>query len=47
MAKKIIGYVKLQLPAGKATPAPAGWTSTRTARVNIMGFCKDSMKEQK
>jgi len=28
MAQKVVGYVKLQIPAGKATPAPPLWVST-------------------
>ncbi len=41
MAKKIIGYVKLQLPAGKATPAPPVGPALGQHSVNIMGFCKE------
>ncbi|HXK72345.1 MAG: 50S ribosomal protein L11 [Clostridia bacterium] len=41
MAKKIIGYVKLQLPAGKATPAPPVGPALGQHGVNIMGFCKE------
>ena len=32
MAKKVIGQIKLQIPAGKATPAPPVWSSIRTTR---------------
>ena len=39
--KKIIGYVKLQLPAGKATPAPPVGPALGQHGVNIMGFCKE------
>lgn len=41
MAKKIKAIVKLQLPAGKATPAPPVGTALGPHGVNIMGFCKD------
>jgi large subunit ribosomal protein L11 len=40
MAKKITGYVKLQLPAGKATPAPPVGPALGQHGVNIMEFCK-------
>src|SRR5690242_11060446 len=38
--KKITGYVKLQIIAGKATPAPPVGPALGQAQVNIMGFCK-------
>ena len=41
MAKKITGYVKLQTPAGKATPAPPVGPALGQHGVNIMGFCKE------
>jgi len=41
MAKKISGYVKLQIPAGKATPAPPVGPALGQAGVNIPGFCKE------
>ncbi|MCL2670621.1 MAG: 50S ribosomal protein L11 [Clostridiales bacterium] len=41
MAKKITGYVKLQIPAGKATPAPPVGPVLGQHGVNIMGFCKE------
>lgn len=41
MAKKVVGYVKLQIPAGKATPAPPVGTALGPHGVNIMGFCKE------
>ncbi|KPU42645.1 50S ribosomal protein L11 [Oxobacter pfennigii] len=41
MAKKIVGMVKLQLPAGKATPAPPVGPALGQHGVNIMGFCKE------
>jgi len=40
MAKKITGYVKLQIPAGKATPAPPVGPALGQQGVNIMDFCK-------
>ena len=40
MAKKITGSVKLQIPAGKATPAPPVGTALGPQGVNIMEFCK-------
>ncbi len=39
--KKITGYVKLQLPAGKANPAPPVGPALGAHGVNIMGFCKE------
>jgi large subunit ribosomal protein L11 len=39
-AKKITGYVKLQIEAGKATPAPPVGPALGQAQVNIMEFCK-------
>jgi large subunit ribosomal protein L11 len=41
MAKKVIGMIKLQLPAGKATPAPPVGPALGQHGVNIMGFCKE------
>ena len=41
MAKKITGFVKLQIPAGKATPAPPVGPALDQHGVNIMGFCKE------
>ena len=40
MAKKITGYIKLQIPAGKATPAPQVGPALGQHGVNIMEFCK-------
>ncbi|MEO6323574.1 MAG: 50S ribosomal protein L11 [Thermoanaerobaculia bacterium] len=40
MAKKITGFVKLQIPAGQATPAPPVGTALGPQGVNIMDFCK-------
>jgi large subunit ribosomal protein L11 len=41
MAKKVVGLVKLQLPAGKATPAPPVGPALGQYGVNIMAFTKD------
>ena len=41
MAKKIVGMIKLQLPAGKATPAPPVGPALGQHGVNIMAFCKE------
>ncbi|HEY4544724.1 MAG TPA: 50S ribosomal protein L11 [Tissierellaceae bacterium] len=41
MAKKVIGLVKLQIPAGKATPAPPVGTALGPHGVNIMQFTKE------
>ncbi len=41
MAKKVMALVKLQVPAGKATPAPPIGPALGQHGVNIMGFCKD------
>lgn len=41
MAKKIVGMIKLQLPAGKATPAPPVGPALGQHGVNIMSFCKE------
>lgn len=40
MAKKIVGMVKLQIPAGNATPAPPVGPALGQQGVNIMEFCK-------
>ncbi|MFN7943719.1 MAG: 50S ribosomal protein L11 [Thermoanaerobaculia bacterium] len=40
MAKKVVGQVKLQIPAGQATPAPPVGPALGQAGVNIMDFCK-------
>ncbi len=40
MAKEITGYVKLQIPAGKANPAPPVGPALGQHGVNIMEFCK-------
>ena len=41
MAKKVVKQVKLQIPAGKASPAPPVGPALGQAQVNIMGFCKE------
>jgi large subunit ribosomal protein L11 len=41
MAKKILGYIKLQVPAGSATPSPPIGPALGQRGVNIMGFCKE------
>ena len=41
MAKKVIQLVKLQIPAGKANPAPPVGPALGQAGINIMGFCKE------
>lgn len=41
MAKKIVKIIKLQIPAGKANPAPPIGPALGSAGVNIMGFCKE------
>ena len=41
MAKKVTGYIKLQIPAAKATPAPPVGPALGQHGVNIMGFCKE------
>tara|TARA_Y100001960_G_scaffold30697_1_gene26752 strand:+ start:795 stop:1220 length:426 start_codon:yes stop_codon:yes gene_type:complete len=49
VAKKISGYIKLQIPAGQANPAPPVGPALGQHGVNIMEFCKafnDSTKDQ-
>lgn len=41
MAKKVVGIIKLQIPAGKANPAPPIGPALGQHGVNIPGFCKD------
>ncbi len=41
MAQKVIGYIKLQIPAGKATPAPPVGPALGQHGVNIMSFTKE------
>ena len=40
MAKKVIGFIKLQLPGGQATPAPPVGPALGQHGLNIMDFCK-------
>src|SRR3954466_7332581 len=49
MAKKVVGQVKLQIPAGQANPAPPVGPALGQHGVNIMAFCKEfnaATKEQ-
>jgi large subunit ribosomal protein L11 len=49
MAKKVVGQVKLQIPAGQANPAPPVGPALGQQGVNIMAFCKEfnaATKEQ-
>ena len=41
MAKRILGMVKLQLPAGQATPAPPVGPALGQYGINLAGFCKE------
>jgi large subunit ribosomal protein L11 len=41
VAKKIVGFVKLQIPAGKANPSPPIGPALGQRGVNIMAFCKE------
>jgi large subunit ribosomal protein L11 len=41
MAKKAVGFVKLQVPAGRANPAPPVGTALGPHGINIMAFCKE------
>jgi large subunit ribosomal protein L11 len=41
MAKKVTGFVKLQIPAGRANPAPPVGTALGPQGINIMAFCKE------
>ncbi len=47
MAQKITGYIKLQIPAGKATPAPPVGPALGQHGVNIMAFTKESNERTK
>src|SRR5260221_9343011 len=40
MAKKVVGYIKLQVPAGKANPSPPIGPALGQRGLNIMEFCK-------
>lgn len=49
MAKKVAGFIKLQIPAGQANPAPPVGPALGAHQVNIMQFCQafnDATKEQ-
>ena len=41
MAKKVVGQIKLQIPAGQANPAPPVGPALGQQGVNIMAFCKE------
>jgi len=41
MAKKVTGFVKLQIPGGRANPAPPVGTALGPQGINIMAFCKE------
>ena len=41
MAKKVVGFIKLQIPAGQANPAPPVGPALGQHGVNIMAFCKE------
>ena len=45
MAQKITGYIKLQIPAGKATPAPPVGPALGQHGVNIMSFTKEQVRK--
>ena len=48
MAKKIVGFIKLQIPAGKANPSPPIGPALGQRGLNIMNFCKEfNAKTQK
>ncbi len=47
MAKKITAFVKLQIPAGKATPTPPVGPALGQHGLNIMGFCKEFKERTK
>ena len=47
MAKKVEGYIKLKIPAGKATPAPPVGPALGQHGRNIMGFCKEFNEKTK
>jgi len=48
VAKKVVGFIKLQIPAGKANPAPPIGPALGQRGVNIMAFCKEfNAKTQK
>ena len=45
MAKKVKAVIKLQVPAGKANPAPPVGSALGPHGINIMGFCKEFNEE--
>lgn len=47
MAKKLVKVIKLQIPAGKANPAPPIGPALGGAGINIMGFCKEFNEKTK
>jgi large subunit ribosomal protein L11 len=47
MAKKIIGFIKLQIPAGKANPSPPVGPALGQRGLNIMEFCRRSTPRPK
>ena len=47
MAKKVTGMIKLQVPAGKANPAPPIGPALGQHGVNIPGFCKELMSARR
>ncbi|MGI5901619.1 MAG: 50S ribosomal protein L11 [Desulfitobacteriia bacterium] len=47
MAKKVIGFIKLAIPAGKANPAPPVGPALGQHGINIMGFCKEYNEKTK
>ena len=47
MAKKVLGLIKLHIPAGQATPAPPVGPALGQHAVNIMDFCKDFNEKTK
>ena len=47
MAKKVTAYIKLQVPAGQANPSPPVGPALGQHGVNIMEFCKVSMRRRR
>lgn len=47
MAKKVVAYIKLQIPAGKAAPTPPVGPALGQHGLNIMGFCKEFNEKTK